>query len=307
MHFLGIQWNNNEKIPFLMYRNNLDEAEINCLPIIAGNIFTISIQQKRFCVGHSEKKFICRNTVMETHQRSSQCDSCKAKDSIHFIHLDGLNYDQLEILKSRPSINYINIFGNKIIKTGVSAKMRKFTRVLEQGALATMFFTDTDGSTSRIIENLVSKTLKIKQAVTWDIKIQYLQNLPTKDECHKELTTIYNQITEMLDNKYLSVVLTKPEYSFNQDYYSLSFPKNINKIDLFEKFNFNDIISGKIIGIYGEIIFLKQKDESVIGINMKTLQGFLLQISEIESHTNIKNKPKQIKLYKKLPENLALF
>jgi len=311
VHFLGIHWSNKEKTPFLASVNTPGKEKIDYSPLITGNMLTISIQQEKYCIGHSEltsgKRFLCKHTIKEALQRSSQCSSCKAKDSTYFMHLNGLSYDQINILRSKPSINYVNIFGNKIVKTGVTAKSRKFTRVLEQGALATMFFTDTDGYTSRIIENLVSKTFKIRQTVTWDMKIQYLQSTLTNDDAHRKLITICNQINEIFNDKNYPVALAKPEYHFNQDYYSLDLPKNINRIDFFEKFSFNDVISGEIIGIYGEIILLKQKSGSVFGVNTKALQGFLVQISKKESCTNVKNKSKLIKFYKQPLENLTLF
>ena len=67
------------------------------------------------------------------------------------------------------------------------------------------------------------------------------------------------------------------------------------------------MVSGTITGTYGEIILLKQKTGSVIGINTKALQGFYGEISEKENRNTIKSNPKQIELYRKPSENLTLF
>ena len=135
MHFLGIKWNNSEKTPWITYKNDLHELEERSYPLKNGDSLSIKIDSQRYCTGFTlpvdYKKSPCQNNIKNISQEVSQCDSCRSKESIFFLPINSLNYDQITQLKTRPYLNYINIFGNNIVKTGVTAKSRKFTRVLE--------------------------------------------------------------------------------------------------------------------------------------------------------------------------------
>lgn len=311
MHFLGIHWDNKDKKPLYKFRNVRYDTSVHLADIIVGEEVTFKVLDKRYCIGHTdgggEMNHLCKTAIAGEELTSSQCDICRQQDSLYFTHLNGLKVNQLNELKNKPSINYINIFGNKLLKTGVTGVDRKVTRVLEQGAFATMFFTLTDAYTSRIIENLVSQVLLIKQAYSWGTKIKYLAEPITNEESHMLLTSTIEQVRKTLNKNYDNSLLSIPEYHYNYEKYFLQLPNNLEKIFLTEHISYGDIISGKIMGIYGQIILLLQEDQSIIGINMKALQGYLLNISNNKTLNEFKVKPKMIELYKAAPENLTLF
>jgi len=165
MQFLGIKWENQLKNPWITYKNNPKDSHEQYLPITPGKKLTIIVGSERYCIGifaHPEyKRSSCTNNSLV--YDNSQCSYCKSKNATYFLPLNTLRYDQIDILKEQPHLNYINIFGSNLIKTGVAAKVRNITRLLEQGAIATIFFAETDGFISRQIESHISKTLNIKK------------------------------------------------------------------------------------------------------------------------------------------------
>lgn len=312
MHFLGIKWNNNQKIPYIKYKNNPNDIVENYLKLEKGKRLTIFIGEKRYCIGFYEPvnylRTQCQNVAKIETEEYPQCNICRMKDSTYYLPLSALNYQQIELLKTQPHLNYINIFGEDIIKIGVAAKVRKFTRILEQGAIATIFFTETDGYTSRIIEHLLSKKLKIKQSVIWNTKIKNLKNIPEDEDSHKKLEKIYKQIKDIVPSEYQRSILPQPEYYFNFDYYGIRIPDNLLSIKLFNKFNSNDVISGTVIGVYGEIIFIKSNHGGhIYGINTKSLLGYMIAVSDKDLLMKLKNEPKLIEFPTIQPERLSLF
>src|SRR3989344_7402120 len=310
MHFLGIKWDNQQKNPWIKYKNSLRDVEESYLPIINGNNLTITIGTRRYCIGsftHPEyKKDSCKtsdNVMLD----SSQCSSCQSKDATYFLPINSLRYHQVKILKEQPHLNYINIFGNNIIKIGVAAKVRKITRLLEQGAVATIFFAESDGFTSRLIESHISKALNIKQAVSWGTKLRFIQEIPEKEKAYAELRKVYEQVIVNISSTYENVLIKNPEFLYNYDYYFLSVPKSINSIKLINQFSDSDIISGLVIGVYGEIVLLKQKTDDIYALNTKSLQGFLIEKAEGVLSTKITHEPKPIELNRMQCENLTLF
>ncbi len=312
MHFLGIKWDNQQKNPWIIYKNNPNDIHEQYLPIIHGENLSITIGSVRYCIGSFTRPEYKRASCMTSNNitsDSSQCSYCRSKDATYFLPLDTLKYEQLNVLREQPHLNYINIFGNNIIKTGVAAKVRNITRLLEQGAIATVFFAETDGFTSRQIESHISKILNIRQAVSWDTKIRFIQEVPEKQKAYAELRKVYEQITSNISTMYEGFLIKEPEYLYNYDYYSLSLPKSLNTIKVVNQFSENDVISGVVIGVYGEIILLRQDNNEIYALNTKSLQGFLIKKHENEDvlATKISHDFKTIELYKMQYENLTLF
>lgn len=312
MHFLGIKWDNKQKIPYIKYKDNSSDIAEKYLKLEQNKRLTITIEEEKYCIGFYEPlnylRAPCNNISKIETEEYSQCNICRLKDSTYFLPLNVLNYEQIKLLKTQPHLNYINIFGKDIIKIGIAAKVRKFTRILEQGAIATIFFTDTDGYISRILESLLSKKLNIKQAVMWDTKIKNLRNISEDSDAYNELEKIYKQIKDIFPLEYQKSMLLQPEYYFNFNYYGIKISDNLSSIKLLNKFSSNDVISGVVIGIYGEIIFIKDNhSEDVYGTNTKSLLGYIITISDKDSSMKLKNEPKLIQFPTIQFEKLSLF
>ena len=248
----------------------------------------------------------CSQDQRITSEEECQCYVCKRKDSLYYLPVNTLNNQQVEALKSEPHLNYINIFGDKIIKNGVAALDRKFTRILEQGALATIFFADTDGYNSRLIESTVSSTLNIKQAVSWNTKIQNLHKITSEQESRDLLLPIFNEIVGVLSPEQQGSVFKEPEYYYNYPSYRINLPTGVRTIDLHSKFSFGDTIYGEFVGIYGEILLLKITNKYV-AINTNGLRGYQVEIGDVNLSFTTKHQPKKLQVDVPPLVNLRLF
>lgn len=284
MYFTGIKWSNDNKMPYLSYKKTLDSA-ITYKIFDVSELITIVVNKDKYCMGHfshpSYNIFPCPYKNRLTDTSLKQCGNCRSVDSTYFMPLEILSFEQINILKNQPHLNYINIFGADIIKIGVAAKVRKFTRVLEQGSFATIFFTECDGFVARQLEEYISKSLKIKQSVTWESKLKTLNHIPMQKILHASLMNVLDDITNIISNFHLKYLLPIPEFSLNYDKYHINTQNKFKKINYIDKITSNDVLTGKNIGLFGEIMILSHK-EQIFAVNTKSLIGYDVDISSDE-------------------------
>src|SRR3989344_5843174 len=191
MHFLGFKWNNNNFSPFIQYTDVPNVGEVKFKDLKAGSVVNIEIEKKKFCTGYFSdpgyEKKLCEYKSELPPGSSFQCDSCRFHDSALYLPLGTLKDYQRKIIEKQEHLNYINLFGKDIYKTGVAAKVRKYTRIHEQGAHASLFFTECNGVVVREIEEFVSRNLSIKQSVNVLAKIKSVYDYPSKEEASKKL------------------------------------------------------------------------------------------------------------------------
>ena len=189
-------------------------------------------------------------------------------------------------------------------KTGVSSDTRKFTRILEQGAITTLYFAACDGYTSRKIENFVSRNLKIKQAVTYDQKLKNILNEIDEATARAKSGEMYSHLKEIFPDEFKYALLEKEEFYYNLPLFDLQLDEKTDSVFFINEIESGDQISGKIIGTYGDIIFLDNENK-IFALHGSSLAGY-----EIENHneqTQLKIQPKEIKLLKDQFENISMF
>lgn len=298
MHFLGIMWDNEQKTPWLKYKQMPHNADEQYIRIKCGESIAIKLQEFRYCIGSLSDPYYKRvpcKLQMQSNIEYSQCQTCKSLDSLYILPIHSLRADQSAVLKSQPHINYINVFGGGIIKTGVAAKVRKITRLLEQGAIASLLISETDGITSRVIETNISRIMQIKQSVLWESKIKNILDISSKEKCNKELLSIYRQLISQINNKYKSVFYGVPQFLYNMENYALSLPDNMKEIIYINQLSTGDLISGVVVGVYGEVLIIKNKD-LLYALNTKPLQGYMIDYVKEYKAMSLQNKQKIIEI-----------
>ena len=82
---------------------------------------------------------------------------------------------------------------------------------------------------------------------------------------------------------------------YNIDNYGISFPENLSEITHINQLAVGDSISGVVSSVYGEIIFIRNKDK-FYAINTKYLQGYMIDFVKETKEMNLHNKQKIIQI-----------
>lgn len=298
MQFLGIRWDNNTKEPSIKYKQHPNEGVEFYYPLNHLENITIRVSKDRHCIGYYQppdyQRAQCQDNARMQDTGKFQCTKCRAFDATHFLPVDTISPDQIKELKSLKYYNYINLFGHDIVKIGVAADARKFTRLLEQGAFATIIFAEGDGYNTRKVEDYVSRALKIRQAVSWSTKIKLMRNVSSTEQSQTILNTYYDDIREILTKHFSGGVRLMHEYYFHLDKYHLPLSHALENVLYIDNVSENDVLSGKIVGMYGEVLLLQNK-ENILAVNTKALLGYSIELARsanqvVDLSTSIKYK-----------------
>lgn len=176
-HFLGLKWS--DKKPYMVFRTDRRIRDEHMIELNGGVELTIKIIDSKYCIGPGE---VCPyNRSIQNGKNESKCFSCRQGEFTQIMPIKTLKDYQIEDLKNQPHFNYINIFGNELLKAGVASKKDKTKRVLEQGSIATLYFAQSDGFRARQIEDFVSEQLKVTQHVAWPTKFKLLNENINKE------------------------------------------------------------------------------------------------------------------------------
>lgn len=254
----------------------LDDISVNptnrILKYIFNKEFTLRRLENKYCIG----SFNLETMKFETcpHQASvdnkySICLHCRDKSGFNpaFYNSSYISPKQ-EIYNQRPHIVYLANFGEGVTKVGIAA--RTPWRWLEQGArVATIIKYCNDAYEARGIEEKTRDLLGIPEAINSKIKIKLLSKF--------KLSTGIKEIERLRDR-----LVKESEFKIEENEI-LCFDKNylgdhqINNeaLDLTGK----DILSGKFIGMVGDIVILENDDLLFIA-SLKPYIGYMISIEE---------------------------
>lgn len=309
MHFLGLKWNNENYLPHIQYRDVANNGEVKFWELKPESNITININRERFCTGYFSNpeynKVACRHNISLEGKTGFQCPECQHNDSALFLPLNSLNDFQRNIVKGQRHLNYINLFGEDLIKVGVAAQVRKYTRVHEQGAHASLFIAESDGIIAREIEELISHRLNIKQSINVSTKANVLYQYLPKDEVRRKLIDTYFKAVSILKENYGKYLINEPEFTYNIDFYNLKNKENIiyylTDIDGIKQ------ISGTIKSVIGELLILSDTQNRLIAFNSKFILGRLIKVNSEKNNFNVSSDKLKKITYEKPLENLTLF
>lgn len=294
-YFIELCWKN-EDIPYFHFKDYETKAdEFFYIP----EKLIFKKNNKKICIGtlnpYTREYISCNKKVEEN---EFQCNKCKYLfDFYKCVRCHGenclvKNQDVLKYCQS-PHYVYLAYFPNKKIKVGTASEIKKYNRLLEQGALFSIFIAKTpSGKIARKIEKSI-----IDSGVLGSITTLYKMKNILYDEStiliKKILLEKYKDIIKYVSDENIKYLLEPQENFFN----------NINKkiqehmisddvqFNLFEaepkiikKYIIQKTaadINGDFLYAVGKIIAVKEKDEIKI-IDTRKMEGFLYEIENME-------------------------
>ena len=213
-YFIGLCWNEEYKPFFHLkdYKSGLDEF-VN----IPRELLFELINQK-ICVGTINpytREYISCNNIVEGN--NSQCNHCKYMFDFYKCvrcHGEDCYVKNKDVLKYCNTSHYVYLayFPNKKIKVGTASEIKKYNRLLEQGAIFSIFIAKTPtGKIARQIEkNIIDNGISGAVTTTYKMKNMIFDNDETLIK--KELIEKYKDILKLLseDNK---KYLIEPEFN----------------------------------------------------------------------------------------------
>ena len=187
--------------------------------------------------------------------------------------------------------------GNKI-KVGTASEIKKYERLLEQGALFSILIAKTPtGKIARVIEKIIID-YGISGLVTTNYKMKNIVFYPNdKVEVLKKLTDKYKEILKIVPNDYQKYLI-EPEVNTYDDLESKinnAMLVKENQLSIFNstmfsareyniKKDFNTII-GKYLFIIGKVLAI-DNDGLIELIDIKKIEGYLFEFKNIDLCNN---------------------
>ena len=291
--FKGIKWINN--IPnFVLYdyKNNFIEYKI------VKGIISIKKEGLKKCNGYydlaTHKYIACPNFNNSKSDNVKQCETCLNITGFNeCLGCDGKYCRTTNSIAKKfctqKHVVYIALFGNNKFKVGTAAEYRKYIRILEQGAIASMFVAKTpDGKQARLIEHSISKLGYVLQ-VNSTFKMKNLIIDMERTEIENILKEHYNHIINGIPTAFKKCFIF-PEINYcekmNKINKSIFSPKEMqlslldNKVQ--NTYNINyflnyDSICGRIANVVGTFLVVKSKNTFLV-FDTKELEGYIVNI-----------------------------
>lgn len=189
---------------------------------------------------------------------------------------------------------YLAYFANDKLKVGTAASYRRYERLLEQGALYSIFLAKVpNGRLARKIENEVSR-LGVTTRVNASYKINNFVIDRSQEEIDQMLMEEYQTILEKISEQ-CREYLIKPEYNnFTNisDKVRSNLLEESRQLNLFggmdepehkeyDKVSKPENIDGEIKAVVGSLVLLKRNNKYSV-VNMKSLEGWIVDFKRRE-------------------------
>ena len=295
-YFIGLCWNEEYKPYFHLKdcKSGLDE-----FIDIPQELFVERINQK-ICIGtmnpYTREYISCDNIVENS---SSQCNHCKYMFDFYKCvrcHGEDCYVKNEEVLKycNTPHYVYLAYFPNEKIKVGTASEMKKYNRLLEQGAIFSIFIAKTpSGKIARQIEkNIIDNGISGAVTTTYKMKNMIFDN--EEILIKKKLVEKYRDILKLFfgnNKKYL----IEPEFSsFHEikdkiDNNMLLANIQVNWFDEGDKQIKPYIVKKEFNRVFGTYLFcvgkiLAVENNGIIElIETKKMEGYLFEFKNIKN------------------------
>ena len=290
VQFKGIKWINN--IPnFLLYDYNNKKM---IYKRVEGNVNIINTNIKK-CNGYYDllkREYVACNSINKDFEKAfHQCEDCRKLSCFDkCIGCDGLECrTSNEISRkfcNQKHIVYIALFGNDRLKVGTAADYRKYSRILDQGAVASVFIAETPtGKIARLIEHKIGKlgyTLQVQS----NYKINNLVIPKNKIEIKELLENECKKIEKQLPFE-LTKYFIKPEINYcehinekNKDLLIKESPQLslFDENDFVENYTINldyNKIYGNIVNVVGSILVI-DSENNIFLYDLKRIEGYII-------------------------------
>lgn len=189
---------------------------------------------------------------------------------------------------------YLAYFANDKLKVGTAASYRRYERLLEQGALYSIFLAKVpNGRLARRIESEVSR-LGVTTRVNASYKINNFVIDKTQEEIEQMLMDEYQTILEKISEQ-CREYLIRPEYNnFTNisDKVRSNLLEESRQLNLFggmdepERKEYDRVpkpenVDGDIKAVVGNLMLIKKKNKYSV-VNMKNLEGWIVDFKRRE-------------------------
>ncbi len=286
LHVLGLYWDGRE--PALHWRPAAESLKEERCPLPARGHLGLRIQAPRMCIGYwhapTASKRLCPSQRMITGERHGECIDCQQRGGGFYARTGFVSEsnESAEYLRREPHVAYLSLFGSDLVKVGVTARRRKVSRVLEQGASAALFFAAGDGDTMRGLEKEVVMRVGVPDRVRLSARLTSIWDQP---DCGSAETALYlwlKRIRQACSPEYRPSLLGAPEFTYNVPDFRLDAQLvNIGQIVWVRGGSPGDVIAGQLAGVFGTLMFLQFGDEVAYALDGRTLQGHLVEHSSV--------------------------
>lgn len=234
---------------------------------------------KRYCIGWHDitngGSHVCPDANI-VDAKYEQCPACQKRTGFNpaFYNTTTVSSQQ-ETRNLEPHILYLAYFGADIIKVGISHAARGNSRLLEQGARSALILdTFPTAHIARQYEAKIASLQGIAETVLLSKKVAALSKpynsvdaratlLATKSRAEEELKTTFSSVDVLhLDNRF--------------------FPTGTPSLDTIYDATSHNLISGKVRGMVGSLLFCEQQDIQLF-LPLKKYIGYTVSISDTET------------------------
>ena len=295
-YFIELCWNG-ENNPYFHMKDC--ETGIDEYVNIPNELYIKKLNQK-ICVGTINpytREYISCNNIIENGEH--QCNKCRYMfDFYKCIRCHGreCNVKNKDVLNYCNTFHYVYLacFPNRKIKVGTASEIRKYNRLLEQGAIFSIFIAKAPtGKIARQIEqNIIDSG--VSGAVTNSYKMENMifndSEIAIKKELIKKYKEILNSFSE--DSKHY---LIEPEFNSFKDLKLKIENKMLSEniqLDLFEEKNKTirpyikrrecDTILGTYLFCIGKILAIENNGIIEL-IDTKKMEGYLFDFENIKN------------------------
>ncbi len=293
--FLGIKWSDN--IPKLMlYDRAKDFIEKNVIEI--GSNISIERTDEKRCVGYydveNRKHVACRAYTNMTDKGFSQCFECRNLSKFTTcVWCNGSvcknNHESALKFCQNQHYVYSAYFASDKLKVGTAVYSRRYERLLEQGALYSIFIAKTPtGKLARQIESEVAK-LDVTTKVNISYKINNLIIEKNQNEISNMLLEKYDEVKSSLKSELKEYLILPEHNNFLEILYNVKscLVDSSNQLSIFEdNIEYKEYkkilkptkIKGIVKAVIGSLMLLENNEVHYL-VNMKALEGFVININ----------------------------
>jgi hypothetical protein len=238
---------------------------------------------QRHCIGWrniaSGESHVCpdANTIDIKYE---QCPACQKRTGFNpaFYHTTSVSSQQ-ETRNLEPHILYLAYFGNDIMKVGISHAARGNSRLLEQGARSALVLdTFPTAHIARQYEAKIATLEGIVETVLIRKKIEALSSPYRQADAEVKLQNTLSIIESEIKTSFSDTTILHLDMKF--------FPSGTPALDnAYESTPYN-LISGKVSGMLGSLLFCEQQDTQLF-LPLKKYVGYRVELSDTETHIDL--------------------
>ncbi len=282
-----VGFSKNEK-PILSLQK--DDRFVQLEPL--GKTLTLTFDtSQRYCIGWhnitNNESHVCPNAnVVEA--KYEQCPACQKRTGFNpaFYNTTSVSLQQ-EARNLEPHILYLAFFGDDIIKVGISHAARGNSRLLEQGArIALILDTFSTAHIARQYEAKIAALPGIAETVLIRKKIETLTSPYEQANAEVKLQNTLSKIEAEIKTSFSDATILHLDTKF--------FPAGTPALDSAYESTTHNLISGKVSGMLGSLLFCEQQDTQLF-LPLKKYVGYHVELSDTE--TNIDLPARQISLF----------